>query len=253
MTQRKRTPRQGQPAAKPQASSPSEKAARRPTAPPLEPDLDEPLLDLPPAREAQPTLTDETELERARLRSLQLSSFPPERQTSKGTDTLLSLANALAPSVPPAPSDDDDALEMPTAPPPPEAMKAMERERSGDPLVDMRDRHSLGDYTGALQIAEQILQEHPSNEEALACAESCRDVLIKMYSARIGPLDKVPIVMIARNQLRWLSLDHRAGFVLSHIDGVSSLEMILDVSGMAPLDCLRILYELVQQRVIAFR
>jgi len=74
-----------------------------------------------------------------------------------------------------------------------------------------------------------------------------------MYTARIGPLDKVPVVMVPRAQLRWLTIDHRAGFVLSHIDGTSNLEQILDVSGMPPLDSLRILYELVQQRIITFR
>jgi hypothetical protein len=40
---------------------------------------------------------------------------------------------------------------------------------------------------------------------------------------------------------------------LSHIDGSCSLEQILDVSGMPTLDALRILFELVQQRVISFR
>ena len=59
--------------------------------------------------------------------------------------------------------------------------------------------------------------------------------------------------MVPRHQLRWLSIDHRAGFVLSLVDGVSSLEMILDVSGMPTLDALRILYELMQQRIISFR
>jgi hypothetical protein len=59
--------------------------------------------------------------------------------------------------------------------------------------------------------------------------------------------------MVAREQLRWLSIDHRAGFLLSHVDGVSSLEMILDVSGMPLLDALKILAELQQQRVISFR
>jgi len=74
-----------------------------------------------------------------------------------------------------------------------------------------------------------------------------------MYTARIGPLDRVPLVMVPRDQLRWLSIDHRAGFVLSRVDGVSSLEMILDVSGMPELDSLRILCELAQQRIISFR
>ena len=260
MTQRKRTPHKGQQATKAgrpapvseRTSSPPEEESDRATIE-IEVVLDEPMLSLPPPpRDRQQTLTDESELERARLRSLQLSSFPPERGSvpAPPMEPILSMANRIAPSFPP---DHPEPPDLPTAPPPPDAVKAMERERSGDPVTEMRDRHALGDYTGALQIAEEILHEHPTNAAALACAESCREVLVKMYTARIGQLDKVPVVMIARNQLRWLSLDHRAGFVLSHIDGVSSVEMILDVSGMAPLDCLRILCELVQQRVISFR
>ena len=40
---------------------------------------------------------------------------------------------------------------------------------------------------------------------------------------------------------------------LSLVDGISSLEMILDVSGMPSLDALRILFELVEQRIISLR
>jgi hypothetical protein len=117
----------------------------------------------------------------------------------------------------------------------------------------MRDRYQLGDYSGALVIAEGILEEDKELADAKECAEQCRAVLRQMYTARIGPLDRVPVVTVARDQMRWLSIDHRAGFVLSHVDGVSSLEMILDVSGMPVLDALRILCELAQQRIISFR
>ena len=118
---------------------------------------------------------------------------------------------------------------------------------------EMNDRVSLGDYTGALEIAEKLLDVDPDDEAIKVVAESCRGILKQMYTARIGPLDRVPLVMVARDQLRWLSIDHRAGFVLSLVDGVSSLEMILDVSGMPELDTLRILSELAQQRIISFR
>jgi hypothetical protein len=118
---------------------------------------------------------------------------------------------------------------------------------------EMNDRVSVGDYSGALEIAEAILAEKPNDPVAKACAENCRQVLRKMYAARIGPLDRVPTVAVARDQLRWLSIDHKAGFVLSLVDGVSSLEMIIDVSGMPELDTLRILSELAQQRIISLR
>src|SRR5687768_1169125 len=117
----------------------------------------------------------------------------------------------------------------------------------------MNDRVALGDYTGALEIAEALLERDAGHEGAQLCAENCRAILRQMYAARIGPLDRVPNVLVPREQLRWLSIDHKAGFVLSLVDGVSSVEMIIDVSGMPELDTLRILAELTQQRIIALR
>ena len=38
--------------------------------------------------------------------------------------------------------------------------------------------------------------------------------------AKLGPLDRVPMVVVPRTQMRWLSIDHRAGFVLSLVDGL---------------------------------
>lgn len=121
------------------------------------------------------------------------------------------------------------------------------------PLEEMKDRMALGDYTGALTIADELLSWDPTNANVRTTAETCRGVLRNMYIARIGPLERVPQVIVPRDQLRWLSIDHRAGFVLSLIDGVSTVEMVLDVSGMPELDALRILADLAQQRIIAFQ
>jgi hypothetical protein len=122
-----------------------------------------------------------------------------------------------------------------------------------DPSAEMRERFSLGDYTGALEMVELILADDPANLEAAECGENCRTVLENMYSAKLGPTDRVPMIIVPRTQMRWLSIDHRAGFILSLVDGTSSVEMLLDVSGMPRLDALRILHELVQQRIVAFR
>jgi hypothetical protein len=154
-------------------------------------------------------------------------------------------------SEPPAGALDDAPTSSPPSPPPPRV-----RASSGsteDTIREMRDRFSLGDYTGALGLAERLASDVPRDAEVKDCAAKCRQVLRQMYTARLGPLDRVPFVVVARDQLRWLSIDHRAGFVLSHVDGVSSLETILDVSGMPTLDALRILCELAQQRIISFR
>jgi hypothetical protein len=157
-----------------------------------------------------------------------------------------SLPNLPATSSPPISTGEEEPLPGGRTPTPaPVTVKPSERE--------MNDRVSVGDYSGALEIAESILADNPNNVAAKACIENCRTVLRKMYAARIGPLDRVPVVAVPRDQLRWLSIDHKAGFVLSLVDGVSSLEMIIDVSGMPELDTLRILSELAQQRIISLK
>lgn len=211
-------------------------------------------------RSKQITLTNEVELEAAREKSA-LRTEPPPRHA---TPSALSIADARSPSSPSNPA-------VPAAPQSQRSLSPTSIEAAvlgaigsspapeitertiDDPVAEMRERFSLGDYTGALEMAELILAEEPGNLEAAECGENCRTVLENMFAARLGPLDRVPMVVVPRTQMRWLSIDHRAGFVLSLIDGSSSVEMILDVCGMPRLDALRILHELVQQKIVAFR
>jgi hypothetical protein len=117
-------------------------------------------------------------------------------------------------------------------------------------LKELTDRYAMGDYSGALVVAEGVLEANPGHAEALRFAKSCREVLTAMYAARLGSLDQVVGVGVPAEQIRWLSLDHRAGFLLSLADGRSTLEEILDMSGMPRLDALRIMFSLLQERVI---
>lgn len=132
------------------------------------------------------------------------------------------------------------------------SLEAPAIEAKSDPaLSDLKDRYATGDFTGALVIAESILESDPDDLEAKRYAESCREVLTQMYASRLGQLDQIVIMAIPADQVRWLSLDHRAGFLLSLVDGASSIEELLDISGMPRLDALRLLYTLLEQRVIA--
>jgi hypothetical protein len=167
-----------------------------------------------------------------------LSPSPADLQppTTRKVDATDSLELSL--------DDDGDALDLVAARATPATQDP------NDPLIDLRDRYAVGDFTGAHEIAESILAEDPTNSEALRFRESCRDVLTQMYTARLGSTEKVPRLAIPAAELQWLSLDHRAGFLLSCVDGRSSIEEILDVSGMPALDALRILYTLLQQQII---
>jgi hypothetical protein len=236
------------------ASSPSKFPKEAPTRPPPARRSAEETGESAPS-EQRVTLTNEVELEKARERSAKLSD-PPKRITSSA----LSIADARAksspsvtppeiPTQPASASIEDAVLDAIGAQSAPEITERTIE----DPAAEMRERFSLGDYTGALEMSELILAEEPGNLEAAECGENCRSVLEGMFAAKLGPLGRVPMVVVPRTQMRWLSIDHRAGFILSLVDGSSTVDMILDVCGMPKLDALRILHELVQRKIVAFR
>lgn len=115
---------------------------------------------------------------------------------------------------------------------------------------ELQECYALGDYTRALRIAEDILVRSPDDISARRYAQNCRDVLTQMFAARIGPLDQVICVVVTPEEVQWLSLDHRAGFLLSLVDGQSTVDEILDISGMTRLDALKIIHDLTEQHVV---
>lgn len=68
--------------------------------------------------------------------------------------------------------------------------------------------------------------------------------------ARIGPVTSVPVLVA---DVTKVNLDPRAAFVLRFLDGMSSIDDILDASGLPRVEALRILAALVEARVIALR
>lgn len=133
---------------------------------------------------------------------------------------------------------------MAEAPPLPQTTEQVLRQ-------ELKARYAVGDFSGALDEAEKLLALAPQDSDAQRYAESCREVLTQMYTARLGRMDQRIMMAIASDQIRWLSLDHRAGFLLSLVDGSSTVEELLDISGMPRLDALRILCGLFDQRIVS--
>jgi CRP-like cAMP-binding protein len=71
-----------------------------------------------------------------------------------------------------------------------------------------------------------------------------------MYESKLGHLDATPRVLLKDDEIIWLNLDHRAGFVLAQIDGTVTFEDLFSVSGMSRFDTARILAQLVDEGVI---
>ncbi len=124
----------------------------------------------------------------------------------------------------------------------------MDRNRPSSPDLDLRaemnERFALHDFTYALRIAELLLGRDPEDPEALRIASRSRGRLEQIYTARLGAVGATPELAVPEAEVRWLGLDHRAGFLLSRVDGKHTVEELLDVSGMRRLEGLKTLVEL---------
>ncbi|HEX4352425.1 MAG TPA: hypothetical protein VHZ95_05915, partial [Polyangiales bacterium] len=119
-----------------------------------------------------------------------------------------------------------------------------------DLVGEMEELYALDDLTGALRHAELILGRIPDHEQAQRCAANCRQRLVQLYSSKIGRLDRTVVQALGDSQLRWLGLDHRSGFLLSRVDGISTLEELLDICGMPRLEALKTIADLLDRGAI---
>lgn len=120
-----------------------------------------------------------------------------------------------------------------------------------DHLREMSFRFEAQDYSGALVLAESVLAADPQQPDARRCSADCREMLVQRYLRRLGGSSHVPRLVLSSEEIQVLSLDHRTGFLLSSIDGILSIEEVLDVSSMRELEALRLMFDLNEQGVIA--
>lgn len=95
----------------------------------------------------------------------------------------------------------------------------------------------------AFELAERaidVAQDHRLDEGQQA-------MLVLAYELAIGPLDQ-PV----RHGAAPTSLDPRTAFLLSRIDGMMSVDELLEISGMPRFEALRLLAQLVRQGVVEF-
>src|SRR5580692_3268189 len=118
-------------------------------------------------REQQITLTDEAELEAARAASAQPTE-PPARRPSALAIADARIPNAPGVAAPPPRSTTPASIEAAVLSAIGSGPEITERTIE-DPVAEMRERFALGDYTGALEMAELLLAEEPGNVEAAEC------------------------------------------------------------------------------------
>jgi hypothetical protein len=196
------------------------------------------------------------------------TSVPPPLGVNEGHDAWTEERMNRQSTIPPLRTEDVDRLrELATRsslrPEPPSefggqggALDLVDRARPSqqlDLVGEMEELYALDDLTGALRYAELLLGRDPEHEQAARCADNCRSRLLALYTSKIGSQQAVPIPALGDAELRWLGLDHRAGFLLSRVDGVATVEEVLDICGMPRLEALKTLVSLLERGAIRLR
>lgn len=198
-----------------------------------------------------------------------VSNMPPPLGHNEGHDAWTSEHMNRQSTIPPIRVEDVDRLrELAMRSSPRPGPLTEELDGSGDALdlVDrarpqqqldlegeMEELYALDDLSGALRFAELILGREPDHARARRCAENCRTRLLALYASKIGSQQAVPIPALGDAELRWLGLDHRAGFLLSRVDGLATVEEVLDICGMPRLEALKTLVSLLERGAIRLK
>jgi hypothetical protein len=148
-----------------------------------------------------------------------------------------------------------DALELVTELRPPTGLTPLPAPRDTRAeavrlLERARELQGLDDHSGARELLLRAQALHPELSGLADALLRSEAKLQTIYESKIGKLGAVPRVRLREDEVIWLNLDHRAGFMLAQIDGTLTFEDLFSVSGMSRLDTARILAQLLEQRVI---
>ena len=149
-------------------------------------------------------------------------------------------------------ADRDRRSLLPPRTAPAVAEEAADAERA--PLHDIHreiaDRFGLGDYAAALHAAELQLGVDADDEGAQRYAVESRDRLEARYTAWIGSLDDVFNLAVPTAKVKWLGLDPQAAFLLSLVDGQTTVAEVLERCQLGRLEALRVFTELIDANAI---
>jgi hypothetical protein len=119
-----------------------------------------------------------------------------------------------------------------------------------DHFRPLRDLMAKEEHELALALALRLRLDRPDDVELDYYIEDCTLALVDRYEARLGALDRIPMSAVKRNDLARFDLDPFAAFLLAQMDGVLSLETMVDISGVGRLETLRHLVKLLDEKII---
>ncbi len=114
-------------------------------------------------------------------------------------------------------------------------------------LAEQAWRHfRKGDYQHAMRSARAAATLEPDNAEVRKDVSKLEDALRETLEAEGVRLDRIPRLLVHISQLTALRLTPEEVFILTRIDGTSTVGAILKVTPVATLDAMLVFYRLVQ-------
>lgn len=114
-------------------------------------------------------------------------------------------------------------------------LTAIEPIRLARPLLSTAEKaHQAGDALCAVMALHLAVEEHPASSATYAHAALGEKTLHDIYLAFLGDLGAIPVV--APGHQGSCPQCSRTAFLLSRIDGIMSIDELLDISGMSRLE-----------------
>jgi hypothetical protein len=104
--------------------------------------------------------------------------------------------------------------------------------------------NKAGELDRAVAAIDLALSEDPNSALAQKLIQRNRETIMNVFQAFLGDLNRTPILARPLHELADAPISPRAAFLLSRVDGLLSIDEILDVSGMPRIEAYRYLCQL---------
>jgi hypothetical protein len=117
-------------------------------------------------------------------------------------------------------------------------------------MSEARRLYETGKFESAHDLLGAVLEREAVSDEARELMGTVAGELERQHQAKLGSLSKIPELEVAMSDIPTMNLDHRFGFLLSQIDGMSSFEDILELSSMTRVETLEVLVQMLDRDII---
>jgi hypothetical protein len=107
-----------------------------------------------------------------------------------------------------------------------------------------------GELEPALELLEAASRSQAGRLELQGYLEMARGRLVERYRERVGGLTAVPALRIVPGDVLKFNLPATAGFLLSLVDGQTTVEELISLSGLDAFETLRVLAGLVDAGIV---